>query len=102
MDNVLRRTAQSIRFKEYLLGRDLSSRRVILQAAIAYAEKSPNEMKPQIIGWLNNVLNINNIIDDRERKEQIRFDVFWDELHTELIKSTLMHEIMHWFLVSAY
>jgi hypothetical protein len=99
MDNVLRRTAQSIRFKEYLLGRDLSSRRVILETAIAYAEKSPNDMKPQVIGWLNDVLSINNIIDSNQ---QIRFDVFWDELHTELIKSTLMHEIMHWFLVSAY
>jgi hypothetical protein len=100
MDNVIRRTALSIRFKEYLLGRDLSSRRVILQTAIAYAEKSPNEMKLQIVGWLRNVLNINNIIDDRERKEQIRFDVFWDELHTELIKSTLMYEIMYWFVGS--
>jgi hypothetical protein len=97
MDNVIRRTALSIRFKEYLLGRDLSSRRVILQTAIAYAEKSPNEMKLQIVGWLRNVLNINNIIDSNP---QIRLDVFWDELHTELIKSTLMYEIMYWFVGS--
>lgn len=98
MDNQLRRVALSIRFKEYLLGRDLSSRRIILQTAISYAEKSNNEKKEQVLGWLNNVLHINSLIEEKERKEAIRYDAFWDELHTDLVKSTLMYEIMYWFV----
>ena len=98
MDHPLRRLALSIRFKEYLLARDLPSRRIILEAAIAYAEKSSNDKKPQILSWLHNFLAINNIVDDRERREQVRYDAFWDELHTDLSKSTLMYEIMYWFV----
>jgi hypothetical protein len=98
MDNQLRRVALSIRFKEYLLGRDLSSRRIILQTAISYAEKSNNEKKEQVLGWLNNVLHINSFIEEKERKEAIRYDAFWDELHLDLVKSTLMYEIMYWFV----
>ena len=98
MDNQLRRVALSIRFKEYLLGRDLSSRRIILQTAISYAEKSNNEKKEQVLGWLNNVLHISSFAEEKERKEAIRYDAFWDELHLDLVKSTLMYEIMYWFV----
>jgi hypothetical protein len=85
MDHPLRRLALSIRFKEYFLARDLSSRRIIIETAVAYAEKSNNEKKPRIIAWLNN-LSVNNP------------DAFWDELHRDLAKSTLMYEIMHWLV----
>ena len=98
MDNQLRRVALSIRFKEYLLGRDVSSRRILLKTAMSYAEKSNNEKKGEVIEWLNNVLRINKHL---ETAEVAYYDVLWDELHTELIKSTLMYEIMYWFVGQA-
>lgn len=94
MDNQLRRVALSIRFKEYLVGRDISSRRIILQTAISYAEKSNNEKKEQVIEWLNNLTKIHRQVNMPE----VQYDVLWDELHLDLVKSTLMYEIMYWFV----
>jgi hypothetical protein len=96
----IRRVAKSIRFKEYLLSRDVSSRRVILNTAIRYMEKSDDAKKVQAIAWLNNVLLINDLIDSNERRTQIRYDVFWDELHYELSASRSFDDIMSWFAIA--
>jgi len=99
MQNEIQRVALSIRFKEYLLSRDLESRRVILNTLIALTETSGDTMKHQILMWLQNIASINNNIDNKERREQIRMDAFWGELHYELSKSVFMHSAMQWFVL---
>lgn len=124
MDNRIHHVALIVRFKEYLLACDLPSRRKFLQAAIRYAEKSDNDMKPQVITWLRNYLYIVNSDDiyaksvrvlklnneknhpylawfynrgPFEKERDTRYDFFWEELYQDyydLSRSTLMCEIM--------
>jgi hypothetical protein len=79
--------ALTIRFKEYLLNRDVASRRVILNTCIMTVEGWENEKRAQILVWLQNLLAINDIMSSKERKEQVRYDACWDELHYDLVKS---------------
>ena len=98
IDAAIYRVNLSIRFKEYLLSRDISSRRVILETAIGYMEKSGDARKQPVLAWLRNLLNINGLPDSAERKEQIRFDACWDELHLELNKSAALYTVMYSFV----
>ena len=85
----IKRIALSIRFKEYLLGRDVQSRRVILETCISYLEKYPDETVA--ISWFNNLVAINNEID---RKKRIRHDACWEELHLVISKSQEVRFVM--------
>jgi hypothetical protein len=88
--------AKSIKFKEYLLNRDVQSRRVVLNTAIRFMEETNDEKKVQVIAWLRNILSLNEM-PGQERKESMRFDVFWDELHSELCKSEWFYIMMRDF-----
>ena len=98
IDGTIYRVNLSIRFKEYLLNRDVSSRRVILETAIRYVQKSDDTMKSQVLMWLRNLDEINTELNTEKRKEQIKFDVCWDELHTELNKSSSLYTVMYSFV----
>ena len=80
----LRRTKVSVGFKKYLLGLDVHSRKAVIERCVSEMEKSKHPMKHQCIGWLENLRNINDLLEAKDRKEQIRFDGCWDELHNEL------------------
>ncbi len=88
----------TILFKKYLLSIDIPSRRHVIETCIKHMELSSDDMKTQVILWLNNLKNINDIIDSKERKEQIRYDAFWDEFHTELLKSKWLMSIIQLFV----
>jgi hypothetical protein len=89
MNVELQTLALTIRFKEYLLGRDVSSRRVILDGCIQFMDRTTiaDENRGQAVAWLRNLAAINDTLDSKERKEQIRNDACWDELHRDLVKS---------------
>ncbi len=75
----------TIRFKEYLLTRDRSSRRVILTTCIEFMTAATEDTRrAQALAWLHNLASID---DTPERKERVRLDACWDELHYELVTS---------------
>jgi hypothetical protein len=77
-----------IEFKKYLLSVDVPSRKVIIEKLIQYMSQTPDDdMKGNCMHWLENIRNINDTFDSVERKEQMRYDACWDELHTTLIRS---------------
>jgi len=89
LDPHLANVAMTVRFKEYLLNRDIASRNTILLACIDYMETAlDNNIKTQGIEWLRNLALITATVDTDERKQRIRFDACWDELHHGLSKST--------------
>ena len=92
----LARVPKSVQFKEYLLNRDVSSRRVILETCIRFMKRTTDDdrKKAQAIAWLQNLLDINVIMSSEERKNQIRFDACWDELHTDLVGCEKFYQAM--------
>jgi hypothetical protein len=70
--------ATAIRFKEYLLLRDISSRRVLLGALREWLLQRGG--MPGIVAWVDNLQAINEQNDGKDRKDQIKFDAFWDDL----------------------
>jgi len=95
--NILIKLKTSISFKQYLLGNDIQTRGHILEMCIKYMESSDDCMSSQVIAWLRNLQTINDNLDVKERKEQIRFDAYWDELHTSLLNSKSFYEIIQLF-----
>lgn len=71
----IRRIATAIKFKEYLLNRDIQSRRIVIDLCIQGLGLT-NPIK----AWFQNLRMINEHIDTKERKEQIKADAFWDDL----------------------
>jgi hypothetical protein len=70
--------ATAIRFKEYILMRDVASRRVLLGVLREWLLERGG--MPGIVAWVENLQTINDQIDDKTRKEQIKGDAFWDDL----------------------
>jgi hypothetical protein len=70
--------ATAIRFKEYLLLRDVASRRVLLGVLREWLLERGG--MPGIVAWVDNLRLINDQIDAKDRKDQIKSDAFWDDL----------------------
>ena len=70
--------ATAIRFKEYLLGRDVQSRRVLLDFFIKWTLQQGG--MPEILAWFQNLNEINDILDSKEWKDRIKADAYWDDL----------------------
>jgi hypothetical protein len=64
--------ATAIRFKEYLLGRDIQSRRVLLDFFIKWTLQQGG--MPEIVAWFQRMTVINPILNT------MKSDVHWDEL----------------------
>ena len=64
--------ASAIRFKEYLLGRDVQSRRVLIEFFIKWALQQGGI--PEIVAWFEMLKHINPILNTMQS------DVHWDEL----------------------
>jgi hypothetical protein len=75
---VSRQIARAIEFKEYLLNRDVPSRRVVITFLIDWL--TPRSDMSGVLVWLQNLQAINNSPDAKDRKEQIRADACWDDL----------------------
>ena len=90
----IKSVGRAIKFKEYLLNRDVSSRRIIIEECIRNLEQSP-----KIVAWLNNLRNINDELDPKDRKEQIKVDAYWEEMILEHSKDPRFNTIMELFMV---
>ena len=66
--------SRAIRFKKYLLSNDVSSRRIIIETCMKMLAQSP-----KVVAWFQNFQAINDLADDKERKEQIKVDAYWEE-----------------------
>jgi hypothetical protein len=87
--------ARAIKFKEYLLNRDVSSRRIVIEhCIIAFDESS------KIVAWLKNLRSINDQLDSKDRKEQIKVDAYWDDLILEHSKDRVFNTVMALFISS--
>jgi hypothetical protein len=64
--------ATAIRFKEYLLGRDVQSRRVLIDFFIKWTLQQGG--MPEIVAWFEMLKHINPILNTMQS------DVHWDEL----------------------
>ena len=64
--------ATAIRFKEYLLGRDVQSRRVLIDFFIKWTLQQGG--MPEIVQWFERLKTINPILNTMQS------DVHWDEL----------------------
>jgi hypothetical protein len=64
--------ATAIRFKEYLLGRDVQSRRVLIEFFIKWTLQQGG--MPEIVQWFERLKTINPILNTMQS------DVHWDEL----------------------
>ena len=64
--------ATAIRFKEYLLGRDVQSRRVLIEFFIKWTLQQGG--MPEIVAWFERLKTINPILNTMQS------DVHWDEL----------------------
>jgi hypothetical protein len=100
MDTTIQRVSKSIQFKEYLLNRDIPSRRMILETCIHFMENVSDSKKAQVLAWLQNLLAISTIMSSEERKNQVRFDACWDELHTEIIRSDMFYHAVVSFIAA--
>ncbi len=85
--------ARAIKFKEYLLNRDVSSRRIIIDQCIRGLDQSP-----KIVMWFDNLRIINDQLDNKDRKEQIKADACWDDLILEHSKDPRFNSIMTWIM----
>ena len=83
----------AIKFKEYLLNRDVSSRRIVIEECIRQLDQSP-----KVVLWLKNLRAINDQLDSKERREQIKTDAFWDDLILVHSKDPRFNSVMGWFL----
>lgn len=92
----LSRIANAIRFKEYLLRRDVESRRAVLTICIEWITRWMNDDEGRSIclQWLRAVNDINATLDPDERKQLIRFDACWDELFHSLSKKSKFQLMM--------
>ena len=90
----IRAIAQAIKFKEYLLNRDVSSRRIIIEECIRNLDQSP-----KIVAWLNNLRSINDQLEPKDRKEQIKVDAYWEEMILEHSKDPRFNTIMELFFI---
>jgi len=85
---------RAIKFKEYLLSRDVSSRRIIIEECIRNLDQSP-----KIVAWLNNLRSINDQLEPKDRKEQIKVDAYWEEMILEHSKDPRFNTIMELFFI---
>ena len=89
------RIALAIKFKEYLLTRDVSSRRIVIEHFIGKIT-----LPQDILFWFQNLKAINDQIDVKDRKEQIKSDAFWDDLILEHSKDSMFRYHMWFFCAS--
>ncbi len=89
----IKSVGRAIKFKEYLLNRDVSSRRIIIEECIRNLEQSP-----KIVAWLINLRNINDELVPKDRKEQIKVDAYWEEMILEHSKDPRFNTIMELFM----
>ena len=91
-----RRIAIAIKFKEYLLNRDVSSRRILIDWFI---EKLG--LSAPIRTWFMNLRAINDQIDAKDREEEIRTDAFWGSLILEHSRDAMFQHYMELFVRTA-
>lgn len=95
MDPVTR-VALAIRFKEYLLQRDLQSRRVILGACIEWINTWTQDDPQHIVylDWFQHFSELNELRDSWDRRLRLRFDAYWDEYWTAITTSQKIQQMM--------
>lgn len=88
--------ATAIRFKEYLLTRDVGSRRVVLSALREWLLQRGG--MPGIVLWVQNLQTINDQVGSADRKEQMKADGCWDDLLLEHSRDMDFLHMMRSFL----
>ena len=92
---VSRQIARAIEFKEYLLTRDVASRKVVLDFFIDWLLLR-NDM-PAVLRWFENLRSINNDTCLADRKTAIRADAYWDDLLLVHSKESAFLEMVRQF-----
>ena len=97
---VSRQIARAIEFKEYLLNRDVASRKVVLDFFIDWL--LPRTDMPEVLLWFQNLRSINDQLCAADRKTGIRADAYWDDLLLSHSKQSAFMEMVRQFTGKAY
>jgi hypothetical protein len=97
---VSRQIARAIEFKEYLLNRDVGSRRVVIDFFIDWL--LPRSDMCNVLAWFQNLRAINDQLDASQRKDQIKADACWDDLLLNHSKESAFLEMVRQFTGRGY
>ena len=97
---VSRQIARAIEFKEYLLNRDVSSRKVLIDFFIDWLV--PRGDMPAVLTWFQNLRAINNDMCSADRKAAIRMDAYWDDLLLIHSRQSAFMEMVRQFTGKGY
>jgi hypothetical protein len=103
LEIVIRGINLTIRFKEFLLTKDVHSRSIILNKCIEWfsyeLSHSPNESSANCYAWFQNARNVNDEFSNEMRKETFKSHNIWGELHYNLSGNLLLQKLISFFLV---
>ena len=97
---VSRQIARAIEFKEYLLNRDVASRKIVIDFFIDWLVLRGD--MPAILTWFQNLRSINNDMCPADRKASIRADAYWDDLILTHAKDSAFMEMVRQFTAKGY
>jgi hypothetical protein len=101
LEIALRGIKLSIEFKEFLLSKDIHSRRVILSKCIEWFQleysHTPDERVNNCYLWFQEVYAINQNSQDEKRKDLIKSPELWDNLHLNLSKCLSFQKLVRFF-----
>lgn len=86
--------AAAVAFKEYLLHRDVESRRAILAACIEDCGRAENKEEMKDVKVWFQMLSALNDLPETDRKQSIRADANWTDLFTVHAKGWKMVALM--------
>ena len=102
LESTLKGIKLSIEFKEFLLSKDINSRRIILNKCKEWFQleysRTLDESVIKCFLWFQEIEAINQICTGEMRKDLIVASELWDRLHLELPKCSAFQKIINMFL----
>ena len=102
LEIALRGIKLSIEFKEFLLSKDIHSRRVVLDKCKEWFQleysHTPDDLINKCFLWFQHAQTINQNNDDESRKEHVKSHYIWEDLHTNLSKCLSFQKLVNFFL----
>ena len=102
LEITLRGIKLSIEFKEFLLSKDIHSRRIIIHKCkewfqLEYSHTLDDNVNKCFL-WFQEVDAINQYSQDETRKDLIKAPELWDRLHLDLAKCLSFQKLINLFL----
>ena len=103
LEHTIRGINLTIRFKEFLLTKDVHSRGIILSKCSEWfgyeLSHSSTESNSKCYAWFQNARNINDEFSNEMRKEAFKSHNIWGDLHYNLSGNLSLQKLISFFLV---